>query len=115
MIVKFDHKNKKARISLRAKEILDIMDKREEEEGENRSVLWRPEWGAWMLEATPGKPYGINELGTCFGSLSHFNEVEANMRARRQEVNDLLAEDESILCITSFPRYVTIKCFGSSL
>ena len=108
MVVKFDHKNKKARISLRAKEFLDVMDKREEEEGENRAVLWRPEWGAWMLEATPGKPYGISDSATGFGSLAHFNEVEANMKARRQEVNALLAQDESLLCITSFPRYVVI-------
>lgn len=111
MIVKFDHKNKKVRLSLKAKECLDIMDKREAEEGENRAVLWRPEWGAWMIEATPGKPYGIAESGSGAGSLSHFNEVEANMKARRIELTDLLAKDEAIICITSFPRFVTHSCF----
>jgi glutamate--cysteine ligase catalytic subunit len=105
MIVKFDHKNRKARLSLRAKPILDVMDAREEAEGANRSVLWRPEWGEWMIEGTPGKPYGIDESDSGAGSLSHFNVVEANMKARRQEVNAMLAEDEALLCITSYPRF----------
>lgn len=106
MIVKFDHNNQKVRVSLRAHEILNIMDKREEEEGENRSVLWRPEFGSYMIEGTPGKPYGvINQLGS--GLLSYFNVVEANMKRRREEVQSLLAEDEALLCITSFPRLGT--------
>ena len=44
--------------------------------------LWRPEFASYMIEGTPGKPYG--------GLLAHFNIVEANMKYRRDEVNFLL-------------------------
>ena len=45
--------------------------------------MWRPEFASYMIEGTPGKPYG--------GLLAHFNIVEANMKNRRQEVTSLLA------------------------
>ena len=35
---------------------------------------WRPEYAAYMVEGTPGKPYG--------GLMAHFNLVEANMKLR---------------------------------
>lgn len=60
--------------------------------------LWRPEYGAYMIEGTPGKPYG--------GLLAHFNIVEANMRYRREEAQQLLGPDEVLMTITNFPRYV---------
>lgn len=59
-------------------------------------ALWRPEYGAYMIEGTPGKPYG--------GLISHFNIVEANMKFRREEVTQLLHSDEVIMSLTSFPR-----------
>lgn len=59
--------------------------------------LWRPEYGAYMLEGTPGKPYG--------GLLAHFNIVEANMKYRRAEASTLLKDGEVIMSITNFPRY----------
>lgn len=58
--------------------------------------LWRPEYGAYMIEGTPGKPYG--------GLLAHFNIVEANMKYRREEAMQLLMKDESLMSLTSFPR-----------
>ncbi len=58
--------------------------------------LWRPEYAAYMIEGTPGKPYG--------GLTAHFNVVEANMKYRREEVEELLQEDEVIMCLTAFPR-----------
>ena len=36
--------------------------------------LWRPEYASYMVEGTPGKPYG--------GSMAHLNTVEANMKLR---------------------------------
>ena len=59
-------------------------------------ALWRPEYGAYMIEGTPGKPYG------CL--VSYFNIVEANMRYRREEVSQLLEPDEAVMSLTSFPR-----------
>jgi len=58
--------------------------------------LWRPEYGAYMVEGTPGQPYG--------GLLAHFNIVEANMRFRREEAAALLQPGEALMSITSFPR-----------
>lgn len=59
-------------------------------------ALWRPEYAAYMIEGTPGKPYG--------GLTAHFNVVEANMKYRREEVEELLEKDEILMCLTAFPR-----------
>ncbi|XP_055384819.1 glutamate--cysteine ligase [Condylostylus longicornis] len=96
ILVKFDEQKKKAQVSLRAQEILNILNQKEQNDPEGVKSLWRPEYGAYMIEGTPGKPYG--------GSLAHFNVVEANMRYRRQEVSALLHPDESVISFTNFPR-----------
>lgn len=83
-------------MSLRAQEILHVLNEEEARDPEGVNSLWRPEYGAYMIEGTPGKPYG--------GLLAHFNIVEANMRRRREEVTGLLKPDEAVLTITSFPR-----------
>ena len=67
--------------------------------------LWRPEYGAYMVEGTPGQPYG--------SIVSFFNTVESNMRARRREVEALLRPDEILLSITSFPRSVPSQAPGA--
>ncbi|KAF0764123.1 glutamate--cysteine ligase catalytic subunit isoform X1 [Aphis craccivora] len=67
----------------------------------NVKSLWRPEYGAYMIEGTPGKPYG--------GLLAHFNIVEANMRYRREEAQQLLGPDEVLMTITNFPRYAKLQ------
>ncbi|XP_053213093.1 glutamate--cysteine ligase catalytic subunit-like [Panonychus citri] len=102
MLIKFDSKQEKARVCLKAGEILSIMDEREAKEGDKRTCLWRPEFGAFMVEGTPGMPYGASDLDITL--LSNFNEVEKNMKIRRKEVESLLSKDEALLCITSFPR-----------
>merc|ERR550532_1903593 len=58
--------------------------------------LWRPEYASYMVEGTPGGPYG--------GSTNYFNTVEHNMRLRRRELEDLLEEDEVCVSISAFPR-----------
>ena len=62
----------------------------------NVQSLWRPEYASYMIEGTPGKPYG--------GLLGHLNVVETNMKYRCCEVTALLKPDERIFSITSFPR-----------
>ena len=110
IIVKLDHEQKKARVSLRAATLLDLLTKPEEDmkrraeesqgQGEPAEVklpsLWRPEYASYMVEGTPGYPYG--------GSLNYFNTVEHNMRTRRQELERLLDQDEFCFSISSFPR-----------
>lgn len=63
-------------------------------------TLWRPEYGSYMIEGTPGQPYG--------GTMSEFNTVEDNMRKRRKEATSLLGENQALCTITSFPRLVPI-------
>lgn len=96
MIIKFDHEKKTANVCLKAEKLLSILQQKEKEGNSDVGALWRPEFGAYMIEGTPGKPYGA--LASCF------NVVEANMRARRREVESLLEQDESLLCLTSYPR-----------
>uniref|UniRef100_A0A665X9S0 Glutamate--cysteine ligase n=1 Tax=Echeneis naucrates TaxID=173247 RepID=A0A665X9S0_ECHNA len=59
-------------------------------------TLWRPEYGNYMIEGTPGQPYG--------GTMSEFNTVEGNMGKRRQEASSVLNPNETLCTITSFPR-----------
>ncbi|XP_050432479.1 glutamate--cysteine ligase catalytic subunit [Adelges cooleyi] len=96
IIVKFDHVNKTAKVRLCAQEILHQLNQKELKDPDNVKSLWRPEYGAYMIEGTPGKPYG--------GLLAHFNIVEANMRYRREEAQQLLGPDEVLMTITNFPR-----------
>uniref|UniRef100_A0A8D8RA44 Glutamate--cysteine ligase n=1 Tax=Cacopsylla melanoneura TaxID=428564 RepID=A0A8D8RA44_9HEMI len=96
IIVKFDHKNKRAHVSLKAEELLNILNEKEMKDPEGVKSLWRPEYGAYMIEGTPGKPYG--------GLPAHLNIVEANMRYRREEAQELLSPDEVLFSITNFPR-----------
>lgn len=63
-------------------------------------TLWRPEYGSYMIEGTPGQPYG--------GTMSEFNTVEDNMRKRRKEATSLLGENQALCTITSFPRLVPV-------
>lgn len=96
VIVKFDPDKKQAKLSLRAKDILDELNEKERQDPSSVKSLWRPEYGAYMIEGTPGKPYG--------GLMAHFNIVEANMKYRREEVQRYLKHNETILTLTSFPR-----------
>ncbi|CAG9108185.1 unnamed protein product [Plutella xylostella] len=96
VIVKFDDENKRVTVSLRAPELLEKLQEPENTDPTNCKSLWRPEYGAYMVEGTPGRPYG--------GLLAHFNIVEANMRYRRAEASTLLKDGEVIMSITNFPR-----------
>ncbi|XP_050027889.1 glutamate--cysteine ligase catalytic subunit [Dermacentor andersoni] len=96
VIVYLDHAKKTAQVSLRANEILPALQEKELRDPKNVKSLWRPEFGAYMIEGTPGQPYG--------SLISHFNVVEANMKARRDEAIACLKKGEEILCVTTFPR-----------
>ncbi|XP_049887641.1 glutamate--cysteine ligase catalytic subunit [Pectinophora gossypiella] len=96
IIVKFDDENQRATVSLRAGDVLPKLQEKELENPQTVKSLWRPEYGAYMVEGTPGKPYG--------GLLAHFNIVEANMQYRRAEASTLLKDGEVIMSITNFPR-----------
>ncbi|XP_077989695.1 glutamate--cysteine ligase catalytic subunit-like [Glandiceps talaboti] len=96
MLVTFDHEAKTARLNLNGTKYLKVLAEEEINNPDNHPALWRPEYGSYMLEGTPAKPYG--------GHMAHFNMVEANMKLRRNEIVNLIAQNDSPLSITSFPR-----------
>lgn len=93
-MIKFDDNEKMARLLLRSEEILTILNQKETNTQVN--ALWRPEYGSFMLESSPGQPFD--------GLFKNINAVETNMRRRRQEALEHLSKDEFIMTLTSFPR-----------
>jgi len=94
-LIKFDHENKRCYLLLRADQLLPVLQEPEERNEPDLKSLWRPEYANYMIEGTPGEPYGHQ--------ISCFNRIEANMRLRRQQVQELLGKDEYIVSLTSFP------------
>lgn len=104
MLVSFDHENKKVQLVLSGEDVLETLQEKGERTNPNHPTLWRPEYGSYMIEGTPGQPYG--------GTMSEFNTVEDNMRKRRKEATSLLEENQALCTITSFPR---LGCPGFTL
>eukprot|EP01102_Stenamoeba_stenopodia_P011556 TRINITY_DN3564_c0_g1_i1.p1 TRINITY_DN3564_c0_g1~~TRINITY_DN3564_c0_g1_i1.p1 ORF type:complete len:620 (+),score=148.40 TRINITY_DN3564_c0_g1_i1:197-2056(+) len=99
-MLKIDDEKKKVQVSLRGSEVLAELGKAEHDdsipsEDERKQVLWRPEYGSFMIEATPGKPYNYN-----------FSEVEPNMRLRRRLAQGAMNKEqgERVITLTSFPH-----------
>lgn len=61
---------------------------------ESDKFTWMPEYGSWMLESTPGKPYE--------GILSLL-EIEYNMMMRRSRLLSVLHHDEIVPTMSCFP------------
>ncbi|XP_036172237.1 glutamate--cysteine ligase catalytic subunit isoform X7 [Myotis myotis] len=104
MLVSFDHEKKRVQLVLSGEEVLETLQEKGERTNPNHPTLWRPEYGSYMIEGTPGQPYG--------GTMSEFNTVEDNMRQRRKEATSLLKENQALCTITSFPR---LGCPGFTL
>uniref|UniRef100_A0A9J8BDW1 Glutamate--cysteine ligase n=1 Tax=Cyprinus carpio carpio TaxID=630221 RepID=A0A9J8BDW1_CYPCA len=96
MLVEMDAKNEKVRLVLNGKDVLETLQEKGEKINPNHPTLWRPEYGSYMIEGTPGQPYG--------GTMSEFNTVEDNMGKRRREAASVLNMNETLLTVTSFPR-----------
>ncbi|XP_012941987.1 glutamate--cysteine ligase catalytic subunit [Aplysia californica] len=97
-LLKFDHVNKKVYLALRGQEVLKNLQEKTKVKNDSAKDVptsWHPEYAQYMVEGTPGRPYG--------GSIAHFNIVEANMRLRRQEIQAELNDDEVPLSLTAFP------------
>jgi glutamate--cysteine ligase catalytic subunit len=94
IIAHVDHEKKVVQVDLRAHDVLeDLMT--EEKENTDPPALWRPEYGRYMIEGTPGKPYsGLKDI--CL--------VEDNMKLRRRTIAQHLQPDEMVISMTSFPR-----------
>ena len=94
-------------VSNRAAKILgELVAEDEKMDPKDRKVTWHPEFGAWMIEATPSKPYA--------GFASDLRQVESNMRYRRfrvQQALNKLSENNGpsfgIVSIVAWPRLGT--------
>lgn len=111
MLIRFDNEKRKVDLLLKARQILEIMDDREAKEAADRQALWRPEFGSYMVEGTPGQPYGACKNGgwchegkSTWTLLDDLCCIESNMKLRRDEVQSMLLANEHIVSLTSFPR-----------
>lgn len=96
VLVKMDKEKKTCKLLLNADELLTKLQVPEKRGDKDLPSLWRPEYASYMIEGTPGGPYG--------GDISEFSLVEDNMKKRRKEVQGLLGPDEYIFSLTAFPR-----------
>ncbi|KAJ1668109.1 glutamate--cysteine ligase [Coemansia sp. RSA 1813] len=104
MLVSLDRANRRARLSQRGHELLSILQMDENEQLERAKqtgekpeleALWRPEFGRYMIEGTPGHPYN--------STVRELTNVEANMKRRREIVMSLMNDDEVLLSVGSYP------------
>ncbi|KAI9753149.1 MAG: bifunctional tryptophan synthase trp1 [Chaenotheca gracillima] len=109
LVVAFDDKARKVNLSLRQAEILEALAKDETlcEQGgcvpdlqniarnSDPPATFHPEFGRFMLEATPGKPWGIG--------FKDLLDVEPNMEMRRIMAKDHMRPNESPITLTTFP------------
>jgi len=96
-ILKIDRATKKIQLSLRGREIMDKLNSREpavDAPGRER-CNWVPEYGSWMVEATPAVPYD--------GYVSGLREIETSMRLRRARLVSALGKDEIAPTMVNFP------------
>ncbi|RAK85022.1 glutamate-cysteine ligase Gcs1 [Aspergillus costaricaensis CBS 115574] len=112
LVVAVDDESKKARLSLAQADILKSLAEDEASWKEGTSPLsqnkehegeepphFHPEFGRFMLEATPGKPWGID--------FKDLLKVESNMKWRREVAKAHMAPNESPITLTTFPRLGT--------
>lgn len=111
LVVAVDDAAKKVRLSLAQAEILKSLARDEalwkeggcrkpddEHEGED-PPHFHPEFGRFMLEATPGRPWGID--------FKDLLKVESNMKWRREIAKAHMSPNEYPITLTTFPRLGT--------
>ncbi|KAK3301246.1 glutamate-cysteine ligase-domain-containing protein [Chaetomium fimeti] len=108
LVVTYSEQDPKILLSLRQASILEALasDKELSQDGSapNGSSphasqplpVFHPEFGRFMLEATPGKPWGIE--------FKELLEVEPDMKLRRRIAKDHMLADEYPITLTTFPR-----------
>jgi len=84
------------KLSLRGGEILKTLQDAEASSNPwGQSCNWVPEWGSWMIEGTPARPYS--------GYAADLVQVERNMRIRRARILTALRPNEICPTIPCFP------------
>ncbi|KAK8232452.1 glutamate-cysteine ligase-like protein [Phyllosticta capitalensis] len=118
LVVAYDHQNNKVRLSLRQADILEALASDEKllsqgggvpdvqrgdpKKSDVAAPVFHPEFGRFMLEATPGKPWGIG--------FKDLLDVEQNMKWRRVIAKEHMAPNEFPITMTTFPRLGSPDC-----
>ncbi|KIX05500.1 uncharacterized protein Z518_06372 [Rhinocladiella mackenziei CBS 650.93] len=113
LVVVIDDEHEKARLSLCQAEVLEALA-RDQELAKKGAVVhgvqdvsvkpdalptFHPEFGRFMLEATPGKPWGIG--------FKDLLDVESDMKNRRVIAKNHMDPDQYPITLTTFPRLGT--------
>lgn len=113
LVVALEDESRNVKLSLRQADILESVAKDEALCNQGGCVpdlqlvtrqadplpIFHPEFGRFMLEATPGKPWGIG--------FKDLLDVEHNMKWRRKIAKDHMASHEYPITLTTFPRLGT--------
>lgn len=115
LVIAVDESQQKVRLSLSQAEVLQALAENEElakhgsmvpelqggEEAKNNCTLptFHPEFGRFMLESTPGKPWSID--------FKDLLQVEADMKRRRVIAKEHMTKDQYPVTLTTFPRLGT--------
>jgi len=115
LVIAVDESEQKVRLSLSQAEVLQALAENEElakhgsmvpdlqggEGAKNSCTLptFHPEFGRFMLESTPGKPWSID--------FKDLLQVEADMKRRRVIAKEHMAKDHYPVTLTTFPRLGT--------
>lgn len=101
MLVDVDSQHKTARLNIEQDAILDDFNDPDKPgpygKALDNNIVFHPEYGRFMIEATPRRPFD----GT---SLEDYIYVEQNMRSRRTVAQLELPEHVVPLTLTAFPR-----------
>ncbi|TVY59188.1 Glutamate--cysteine ligase [Lachnellula suecica] len=123
LVVTYEKDKPEVTLSLRQADILHALAQDEELSSEGGCVpalqdiggstlpIFHPEFGRFMLEATPGKPWGIG--------FKDLLDVEPNMKLRRKIAKDHMNPEEYPITLTTYPRLgspgtFTTPCFPPS-
>jgi glutamate--cysteine ligase catalytic subunit len=96
VLVSYDHAHKRVRLNLSGHDVLQPLHAPELADAASAPSLWRPEYGSFMIEGTPGQPY-------CGNPMLFVRQVEANMLARRLFAEQQLPRDTHALTLVNFP------------
>ncbi|RAH44307.1 glutamate--cysteine ligase [Aspergillus brunneoviolaceus CBS 621.78] len=110
-LINVDAKASKATLLLSQENVLRQYEKRCAKENDKswNAVSFQPEWGRYMIEATPAKPYG--------GEITALLKVENNMRlrqSRRDLIRQCLLPNQHPVTLSVLPGLGTRGLFTAS-
>ncbi len=96
-LIKLDGATRSTALALLAPELVAQLEAQDREAPAAFPIssAWRPEYGSWMVEATPGAPYG--------GDTAALRTVEANMAMRRYRIAALCPPGVAPFSIVAYP------------